>query len=522
MHDRPTTLRRAARGAPWWLAVITALLLVAAAPARAEAPQDLNGIDGYVGGEGRWFTDDEGRVLFFRGFVWPYKREPWLIDAAGVGEDDAQFVADEGFNLMQVRFTYQGLEPEPGRYDGAYMDRVVGLVKQLTSRGVRVFIQANQGGWGPEVGGHGFPPWATYTGGRPNPDVPFGFNYILNPALNKAFDNFWANRTSPRGDGLQDGFAEAVAELGRRLADDPLFLGVDVLNEPWLGSVWPTCFPVGRVNPAGCRKFDRTKLKPFYERFIDTVRPAMPRQMILYEPTPTFDLGIPTGLDDIGGGDGNVGFAFHAYCALDGGGADLKPLPFERLKTRFCTKEEEHIMDYAHEHATSQGVPMLSSEFGATPLAGTTARLMALHERRLVPWTYAAYCCRDASQEASGDVILDPKQPPTEDNLDQEKLRVLVRPYPAALAGVPTKMAFDPASRGYELRFTTARPGGGAYDAGTESVVQVPGRQYPDGYRVTELVGARVVSEPGAEQLRLVTEDGVQEVSLKIGPASDA
>lgn len=511
-----TDRRLIMRAARWCAGALAALALSGTAPAQA---QDLNGVAGYVGTEGRSFTDEQGRTLFFRGFVWPYKREPWLIDAAGVGADDAQFVADEGFNLIQVRFTYQGLEPEPGRYDAAYMDRVVALVEELTSRGVRVMIQANQGGWGPAVNGHGMPPWATYTGGRPNPEVPFGFNYILNPALNKAFDNFWANRTSARGDGLQDGFAKAVAELGRRLADDPLFLGVDILNEPWLGSVWPACFPVGRVNAAGCRWFDRTRLKPFYERFIATVRPAMPRQVILYEPTPTFDLGIPTGLEDVGGADDRIGFTFHAYCALDGGGANLKPLPFERLKTRFCTKEEEHILDHATEHAQAQDVPMLSSEFGATPLAATTERLMDLHERRIVPWTYAAYCCRDASQVGSGDVILDPSRPPTPDNLDQEKLEVLVRPYPAALAGVAREMRFDPRADTYALRFTTQRPQGGAYPPGTASVVQVPKRQYPDGYRVTEITGARVTSAPNAEQLTLVAQDGAAEVTLQLAPA---
>lgn len=499
-----------------WCAGALAALALAASPAGA---QDINGVGGFVGAEGRWFTDEQDRTLFFRGFVWPYKREPWLIDAAGVGADDAAFVAEEGFNLIQVRFTYQGLEPSPGRYDEAYMHRVVRLVKELTSRGVRVMVQANQGGWGPAVGGHGMPPWATFTGRRPNPDVPFGFSYILNPALNTAFDSFWANRLTDRGDGLQDGFASAVAELVRRLADDPLFLGVDVLNEPWLGSDWPACFPIGRINASGCRRFDRTKLKPFYERFIDTVRPAMPRQMIFYEPTPTFDLGIPTGLEDVGGEDEGIGFAFHAYCALDGGGANLKPLPFERLKARFCAKEEEHIVDSATRHAVAQQVPMLSSEFGATPLAATTARLMDLHERRLVPWTYAAYCCRDAGQVGSGDVILDPSRPPTPDNLDQAKLEVLVRPYPAALAGVPREMRFDPEANTFLLRYTTAKPGGGDYPPGTASVVQVPKRQFPHGYAVTELAGARVTSAPGAERLTLVADEGAGEVIVRLAPA---
>ena len=62
------------------LGVLAALLL---GEARAEA-RDLNGVDGYVGHAGRWFTDQEGRTMSFRGLVLPLRKAPYSLDVQGV------------------------------------------------------------------------------------------------------------------------------------------------------------------------------------------------------------------------------------------------------------------------------------------------------------------------------------------------------------------------------------------------------------------------------------------------------
>lgn len=498
-------------------AVFVLIALAAAAPAQARS--DLNRVAGYASPAGRWFVDQQGRVLTFHGFVLPNKRPPYIISAAGFGADDAGFLAREGFNLMQLRFTYGAVEPRPGDYDEAYVDEVVRTVKLLTARGIRVVLQANQGNFGPVTHGQGFPDWATFTDGMPNPDAGFGPNFLLNPALLRAWDALWANRETARGEGIQEGFAKGIAQIVGRLADDPLVLGIDILNEPWLGSRYPSCFPVGRLSiEAGCRAFDRQQLTPFYEKVIAHIRPLMPRQILFYEPAPTFDLGLPTFLRNIGG-EARTAFAFHAYCALDGGGAGLPTLPESSLKERQCATEEERIFDNAEAHSSAEDVPLISSEFGATSSVPSVARLMRDHERHQFSWTYAAYCCRHPKIAGTGDVILDPAQPPTPQNVHQGKLAELVRPYPAALAGTPVRMSFDAKTARYALTYDTARAGGGRFGRGVETVVNVPARHYPHGYDV-EVRGGRVVSAAGSRLLRVVTDEGASRVELELRPST--
>ena len=494
-------------------AALCALLsmLLCAGPAAA----DLNGVDGRVVPRERAFVDAHGRTLAFRGFVLPYKIPPYFVTAGGFSEDDADFLAREGFNLLQVRFTYGAVEPQPGQYDRAYVDLVVRTVRMLTARGIRVLLQANQGNYAPKTHGLGFPEWATFTDDMPNPNAGFGPNFLANPALLRAWDNLWDNRVTARGEGIQEGHAKGVQQIVAPLAGDPLVLGLDVLNEPWLGSRWPTCFPVGREVAAGCPLFDRDVLQPFHEKMIRMLRPSMPRQVLFYEPVPTFDLGTPTYLDDVGGADPLVAFAFHAYCSIDGGGADLPSAPPSPQKDSQCRKEEGRILDNALAHSAADGVAVLSSEFGAAR-GESIRRLMEQHEERLLSWTYAAWCCRKRNEPSGGgDVILDPAKPPVPDNLDQDKLRELVRPYPAAVTGAVERSSFDATSGRYELAYRTARLGGGSFPRRLETVVHVPPRQYPDGYAV-RVRGARVTSKRGAKRLRLLTRRGAERVELTV------
>src|SRR5207244_4022800 len=100
---------------------------------------------------------------------------------------------------------------------------------------------------------------------------------------------------------------------------------------------------------------------------------------------------------------------------------------------------------------------------------------------------------------------------------NQTVLDALVRPYPVATTGVPTRIAFDPASKTFTLAYATARVGGGTFGRRLETVVFVPRRQYPDGYRV-QASGARVTSKPCATMLRLRTRRPGQPVTVTITP----
>ena len=138
-------------------------------------------------------------------------------------------------------------------------------------------------------------------------------------------------------------------------------------------------------------------------------------------------------------------------------------------------------------------------------------RLTAEMEGGLVPWMFWAY---------EGEIIADREQPAGPDNLrSPEAFDALVRPYPVALTGTPTAIAFDPATKVFDLAYDTASPGGVAYANDLVSVVFIPQRHYAAGYAVT-VEGATVVSAPCAPQLLLRNQPGAASVSVHVVPAA--
>src|SRR5687768_5331667 len=105
-----------------WIAAMLAMLVVAA-PAPAD-PGSRN-----LGHEGRWITDDRGRVVVLHGFNVINKSAPFTAPVIGFGADDAAFLASEGFNAVRLGVSYAGVEPVPGQYDEAYLDEVAATVR---------------------------------------------------------------------------------------------------------------------------------------------------------------------------------------------------------------------------------------------------------------------------------------------------------------------------------------------------------------------------------------------------------
>ena len=66
--------------------------------------------------------------------------------------------------------------------------------------------------------------------------TPFPTYYLTNPALQRAFDNFWLNKPGPDGVPLQTHYAEAVHAVAASVHDEDYVLGYDTFNEPWPGA----------------------------------------------------------------------------------------------------------------------------------------------------------------------------------------------------------------------------------------------------------------------------------------------
>ena len=109
----------------------------------------------------------------------------------------------------------------------------------------------------------------------------------------------------------------------------------------------------------------------------------------------------------------------------------------------------------------------------------------------------------------------DLSQPPSGANLIASTVDSLVQPYPLAVAGTPTTLTYTPATRVITFRWSTSRPGGGAYGRGVQTSFVAPAVVYPGGYRVS-VTGGVVTSAPNAPVLTIKTDGGARSVRVRV------
>jgi endoglycosylceramidase len=167
------------------------------------------------------------------------------------------------------------------------------------------------------------------------------------------------------------------------------------------------------------------------------------------------------------------------------------------------------VLDGAIAAAERDAAALLITEFGATIDPVPLERLTDGFDRNLVPWIMWAY---------NESIVADASQPAGLDNIRSlPALKALVRPHPVAVAGTPTLVDFDPATRVFELAYDTRSPAGPRLPRRLVTVVHVPELHYPDGYAVA-VDGARVTSKPCASRLTLRRHPRAREVVVRVTP----
>jgi len=452
---------------------------------------------------GRWVTDAQGRVVILHGLNMVYKRPPYAPDAIGFDEDDAAFLAAEGYDTVRLGLIYKAVEPQPGVYDEAYLSRIGNTVDTLGRHGIVSLLDFHQDLYNEKFGGEGLPDWAVQDDGLPNqPQLDFTLDYFLEAGLNAAFTHFWNNDPAGDGVGLQDHYAAAWRHVATRFGGNPYVLGYDLFNEPWPALQAATC-----LTPLGCPLFDAS-LSAFTRRTAAAIRQADPRSLVWYEPNVIFNNGAATYVN--AGGDAHAGFSFHDYCLTE-------PVTATNLA---CDPFDDLVFNNAESHVAGTGDTLLLTEYGASDDASNLQAMVDRADRFMVGWQEWHYCgCDDPTTTGPGDtqaIVLDPAKPPVGDNLKTAKLAILSRPHPRAVAGTPLSFGFDSGSGTFSLDYSTVRAdGSGAFPPGAETLVVLPARQYPQGYAVT-VHGASIVSAPGDMMLRLQSCSGVSEIRLSV------
>ena len=147
-----------------------------------------------------------------------------------------------GYNVVRLNLSWSLLEPQPGKIDARYMDRVAQVVGWAKERGIYVVLDLHQTAWSKYVYTHGHscpgefkrvrgfagaPLWASR---HSWPACAADGDPEVDPAAAEQFQKFWTN-----ADGLQDHYTSVLVALAQRFRDEPAVAGYELMNEPQVG-----------------------------------------------------------------------------------------------------------------------------------------------------------------------------------------------------------------------------------------------------------------------------------------------
>lgn len=455
---------------------------------------------GPLGHSGRWLVDSQGRVVTVHGFNMVNKLAPYTPQAVGFDDDDAAFLQANGFTAVRLGVIWKAVEPFPGIYDDQYLSQIHATQQVLAQHGLYTLIDWHQDEANEVFGGEGFPDWAVDTQGHTplSPPLPFPQEYSGDPAEKAAWDSLYANAPAADGVGLADHLAAAERHVATVFAGEPGVLGYDLINEPSQGSL-------------GSSAAEGSAIGPLEQQLLASVRAADTDHLAFYEPSVYY--GLHGGIHLPAFNDAQAGLSFHDYCF------EPSPTSNEFIYKLVCGTVLDLYQNLALKRVQSTGDALLNTEFGsAYPYA--IEQVSGLFDQHMIPWITWAYCgCGDPTTalqppEAEG-IVIDPAQPLTGANLNSSHLDVLVRPYPQAVAGTPTRWSFNTTTGTFRLAWSTASPSGVHLAPGATTAVFVPALQYPNGYRAS-VVNGSIVSGLGSPLLGIVANPGAVSVKLTV------
>lgn len=264
-------------------------------------------------------VDELGREVLLRGvnvnsFVdyWAGNDFPTVFP---FDTSDMDRIAEMGWNVVRLLFSWSRVEPAPGEYNDDHLDELATVVEQLAERGIYTVLDSHQDAWGPTLaarpdevcpddsipanGWNGAPGWATLVGDDVSRCAEGGIRE-LSPAVLDAWKAFFRNDPGPDGVGIRTRHARMWGHVAARFAHQPAVAGYDLLNEP---------------NAFSPRRLEG--LASFYSEATAEIRAAEhrvggPPHIIVFEPSGLWS-ETGTGAPPAWEHDGNVVYSPHIY-----------------------------------------------------------------------------------------------------------------------------------------------------------------------------------------------------------------
>lgn len=188
-----------------------------------------------LGIDGQRIVNEDGEQVILHGINFVCKDKE-LGFVTPCDESLFAWFKEQGFNVLRMGLIWDGVEPEPGVYDDAYLARIKQQIKWAERHDIYVFLDMHQDLYS-QLYADGAPAWATITNDLPHVvGSVWSDAYLASPAVNCALDHFWHNAPAPDGLGLQEHYAAMWAYAAQTFADCPNVIGYDLMNEPYPGS----------------------------------------------------------------------------------------------------------------------------------------------------------------------------------------------------------------------------------------------------------------------------------------------
>ena len=362
---------------------------------------------GFVTASGTRFLDANGKPLLLHGIAIANK-SPQEGYTGGIERADFAAIRSWGMNCVRLAIFWDGIEPQPGKIDTAYLDRVAQMVGWAKAEHIYVMLDMHQDLYSVKYS-DGAPAWATLSDGKEHvKGSVWSDSYYASPAVQTALDHFWANSPAPDGKPLQEHYAQAWVAVAERFKDEPAVVGYDLMNEPFPGAQAPLFMHAGaqraaeaiaakkqpdpptadqilamEATPEGRRQvtlwlgdmnifhalieggtpvmqeFDRQSLMPMYVRVRQAIRRVDRNHILFLEPAMAANAGFPSAIvpltDEQGRRDPQQAYAPHGYdVVVDTGSQDLNNR--DRIGLIFRRHGE-----WSRRHS----MPMLVGEWGA-------------------------------------------------------------------------------------------------------------------------------------------------------------
>jgi endoglycosylceramidase len=354
-----------------------------------------------------------------------------------------------GWNVVRLNLSWSLLEPDPGKIDKQYLDRIQQVVGWARAEGVYVLLDMHQDAWSKYVytkpgetctdpfkatrGYDGAPEWAS----RPTSQA-CAFNGVreLDPAVAESFQKLWVNAPAPDGVGLQDHYAKVMVALAKRFHGDPAVAGYEIINEPSPGFVPTPAAP------------DATELFPFYGKVVNAVTAAVPgfRQLFFVEPNTERNVtDAPEALNPWSAYSSypNVVYAPHIYTGVFTADQIV-------ASTRFFPSENGYRS--AALDAKALGLPLWVGEFGNNPPDDQTLLKESYRLQDQFGVGGAIWLWKENANDVNGAVNWSVYGPPFgQGTPNAGRLPLVTRAYPLFLAGELKSLSYDPPTQAFDL-----------------------------------------------------------------------